>query len=135
MLKEIKLASKGFDHAYDITEQIEGCLGEMERGSGIAHVCAVGSTIGLTVMRYEPGAVQDLLQMLNEIAPHEKKVEYHHFRTTGDMNGSSHIKSSILGTSLSLPVSNYKLAMSATHRVVLFDFDLQEATRTLFIDL
>lgn len=57
MLKEIKLVLKGFDYVYDIIEQIEGCFGEMERGSGIVYVCVVGSMIGLIVMCYELGVV------------------------------------------------------------------------------
>lgn len=65
---EITIQSKGFNHSYDITEQVTDALSQLEPSSGLAKVCVTGSTVGLTVMRYELCTIHDLLQCLESIA-------------------------------------------------------------------
>ncbi|WP_250306261.1 YjbQ family protein [Streptomyces sp. A 4/2] len=133
---ELTVESTGLNSHYDLTDQIAAALQEHGAGEGLAGVFAHGSSIGLTVMRYEPGAVQDLLRTLERIAPESPADggRYLHELTTADPNGFSHLKSSLLGTSLLVPFRDDLLAMSPSHRVVLFDFDLKPATRRVFID-
>ncbi|MFI1366318.1 YjbQ family protein [Streptomyces griseochromogenes] len=133
---ELKVPSTGLNSHYDITDDVVRLLAEHHAGDGLAGVFAHGSTVGLTVMRYEPGAVQDLLTALDRMAPATpaEGARYLHELTTGDPNGFSHLKSSLLGTSLLVPYADGALGMSATHRVVLFDFDLKPATRRVLID-
>ncbi|MBJ6363223.1 YjbQ family protein [Paenibacillus sp. GCM10012307] len=131
MVVEIQIASEGFNAHYDITEQIASVLPKFETSEGIAKVLAVGSTVGLISMRYEEGAVEDLLAALERISPREH--DYAHYRTSNDLNGFAHVWSSIMGSSVLVPYKNSRLAVSHTHRIVLFDFDLQPAPRTIFI--
>ncbi|WP_030942513.1 YjbQ family protein [Streptomyces sp. NRRL S-646] len=133
---ELTVESTGLNSHYDLTDRIAAALQEHGTGDGLAGVFAHGSTIGLTVMRYEPGAVQDLLRTLERIAPESPADggRYLHELTTADPNGFSHLKSSLLGTSLLVPFRDGRLAMSPSHRVVLFDFDLKPATRRVFVD-
>ncbi|MDH2388927.1 YjbQ family protein [Streptomyces sp. HNM0663] len=133
---ELTVESTGLNSHYDLTDRIAAALQEHGTGDGLAGVFAHGSTIGLAVMRYEPGAVQDLLRALERIAPESPAdgSRYLHELTTADPNGFSHLKSSLLGTSLLVPFRDGRLAMSPSHRVVLFDFDLKPATRRVFID-
>lgn len=129
---EIKVESQGFDSSHDITERVREALPRLGKLAGVARVCVVGSTVGLTIMRYEPGAVKDLLDSLEAVAPRTK--EYEHLRTTQDPNGFAHVRSSLLGTSVLVPYRGSTFAFSDLHRIVLFDFDLQAAVRTVFID-
>ncbi|QDQ14998.1 YjbQ family protein [Streptomyces spectabilis] len=130
---ELTVHSTGLNTHYDITDELTERLREEGAGDGLAGVFALGSTVGLTVMRYEPGAVQDLLRALERLAPDDGN-RYLHELTTGDPNGFSHLKSSLLGTSVLVPFRAGEPAMSPTHRVVLIDFDLQQATRRVFVD-
>lgn len=129
---ELTVPSIGLNSSYDLTEDITEALRRGGAGDGLAGVFAHGSTIGLIIMRYEPGAMQDLLRALERVAPDDGR--YLHELTTADPNGFSHIKSSILGTSVLVPYRDGELAMSASHRVVLVDFDLKPATRRVLID-
>jgi secondary thiamine-phosphate synthase enzyme len=129
---ELTVASSGLNSSYDLTDEIRTALRDSEAGDGLAGVFAHGSTIGLVIMRYEPGAMQDLLRALERAAPDD--VSYLHGLTTGDPNGFSHIRSSLLGTSVLVPYAQGDLAMSPTHRVVLVDFDLKAAARKILID-
>ncbi|MBW5420709.1 YjbQ family protein [Streptomyces sp. BG9H] len=130
---ELTIPSTGLNSHYDITDELTERLRGHGTGDGLAGVFAHGSTVGLTVMRYEPGAVQDLLRALERLAPDDGD-RYLHELTTGDPNGFSHLKSSLIGTSVLVPFRGGELGMSATHRVVLFDFDLKPATRRVLID-
>ncbi|MEU8779611.1 YjbQ family protein [Streptomyces sp. NPDC048606] len=134
---ELKVTGTGLGSHHDLTDHIARALAEHGAGDGLAGVFAHGSTVGLTVMRYEPGAVRDLLTVLDRLAPDspDAGARYLHELTTGDPNGSAHLKSSLLGTSLLVPFTAGALAMSPTHRVVLFDFDFLPATRRILIDL
>ena len=128
-----EVESAGGDASYDITDRVNASLAQLEASSGVARVCVVGSTVGLTVMRYEEGAVRDLLGVLDAMAPRGRTWD--HERTTGDPNGFAHVKCSLMGTGVLLPVRDRKLDVSALHRIVLFDFDIHRSSRRVVIDL
>ncbi|HDR9880358.1 YjbQ family protein [Burkholderia cenocepacia] len=130
---EIAVASPGFDSAIDITEDIRRVLPESHHDTGMATVVVIGSTCGLSVMRYEPGAISDLLQTLDRVAPRSNL--YGHQVTTGDPNGASHLKSILIGGTVSVPVRNADLALPGEHRIVLLDFDLRAATRRIVVQV
>lgn len=129
---DLEVSSTGLGFHVDLTDTLAEKLRGMGAKDGLVPVFAHGSTVGLTIMRYEPGAVADLLAALGHVAPDDRN--YLHGLTTGDPNGFSHVRSSILGTSLVLPWRAGEMAMSAAHRVVLFDFDLVPSTRRVFVD-
>jgi secondary thiamine-phosphate synthase enzyme len=133
---ELRIPSDGLNSHHDITDTVTECLREAGSGDGLAGVFAHGSTVGLTIMRYEPGAVTDLLRVLERVAPEAPADggRYLHELTTGDPNSFSHLKSCLLGTSVLVPFVGGELGMSATHRIVLFDFDLKPATRRVLLD-
>ncbi len=132
---ELKIESSGLNSHYDLTDVLTVALREAGSGDGLAGVFAHGSTVGLTIMRYEPGAVTDLLRMLERAAPEAPAGgRYLHELTTGDPNSFSHLKSCLLGTSVLVPFAGGELGMSRTHRIVLFDFDLKPATRRVLLD-
>ena len=132
---ELTIPSAGYLDHHDLTDRIAEALrdaGDPATQTGLASVYAVGSSVGLTTMRYEPGAVEDLLRALQRAAPDDGA--YVHTLTTGDPNGFAHVRSSLLGTSVLFPMRQGEVAMSPTHRVVLFDFDLKPADRTVLVD-
>ncbi len=133
MTAVFEVASTGGDSTYDVTDRVAQALSDLPAVDGIARVCVVGSTVGLTVMRYEPGAVRDLLAVLEAIAPRERLWE--HQQTTGDPNGFAHVRCSLMGTGVLVPVRGRKLDMSELHRIVLFDFDIHRSSRRICVDL
>lgn len=129
---EVCVASTGHDTAYDVTAAIDARVPELARTSGLLRVCLVASSAALTIMRYEPGTVQDLFAVLDEIAPRTRAWE--HEGTTGDPNGYAHVRCSLVGTSVLVPFRERRLALPALHRVVLLDFDPKESQRRILLD-
>jgi secondary thiamine-phosphate synthase enzyme len=82
-------------------------------------------------MEYEAGLIEDLKRTFERMAPQDG--EYAHNRKWGDGNGFSHVRASLLGPSLCIPVENGRLALGTWQQVVLIDFDNRPRTREVLI--
>jgi secondary thiamine-phosphate synthase enzyme len=91
------------------------------------------STSALTTVEFEPGAVADLKRMLEELVPADR--EYAHNATWQDGNGYAHMRSSLLGTSLSVPFINSALTLGTWQQVVYADFDNRPRQRELVVQM
>ena len=132
--KEIQVTTSHEGDIVDITPQVR----EIVRGSGIpegvAHVFVAGSTAALTTIEYEPGVLADLSRALSTIAP--DSIPYAHDRRWGDGNGHSHVRASIVGPSLSLPVADHDLLLGTWQQVVLLELDVRKGrTRSIVITI
>jgi len=100
------------------------------KGDGLVHLFAVGSTAGLTCLEYEPGLVKhDMPAFLQRWAPDDAR--YEHEATWNDDNGHSHVRSALIGSSLSVPFADGKLLTGVYQQVVLIDFDTRPRKRTV----
>ncbi len=117
----------------DITEMIR----ESVEASGIAEgQCLVfvgGSTAGITTMEYESGLVEDMKRVLAEIAPEDR--EYKHNERWHDGNGHSHIRASLIGPSIILPVSGGRIPLGTWQQVVLMEMDNRPRERKIMISI
>ncbi|MCD6277236.1 YjbQ family protein, partial [candidate division WOR-3 bacterium] len=92
------METKGFSHVIDITNQLESAVEESGIENGIALVFVPGSTGGVTTIEYEPGLLKDFPELMEKLIPSNRS--YHHDQTWHDGNGFSHLRSSLIGTSL-----------------------------------
>ena len=130
---EITVQTRGDGDVLDLTAQLTGFVDSMGLEAGIVVVAVVGSTAGLTTVEYEPGLVADLRKAFERIAP--AGVAYEHDSRWGDGNGHSHVRASLLGPSLTLPVVQGKVALGTWQQVVLVDFDTRPRTRRVVIQV
>lgn len=115
----------------DITERVGEIVGRSGVAEGVAVVFALHSTVGLTVIENEPGLLEDFRDTLRRIAPRD--IPYRHNRL--DDNGHSHVRASLLGPSLTVPVSDGKLLLGTWQRIVLLDFDTRPRTRDVVVQV
>jgi len=127
------IKTKGFTDILDITDAVVSVLEESKITSGILHAFVTGSTAGLTTIEYEDGAILDLKDAFDRIAPMD--IDYSHNERWGDGNGFSHIRASLLGPSLSVPIRNGSLQLGTWQQVVLVDFDNRSRERTVVISV
>lgn len=125
--KTLKIQTQGEGHTLDITGLVEGAVQESGLKSGVVTLFVVGSTAGLTTIEYESGAVADLKRMFEEIAPRD--APYEHELKWHDDNGHSHIRSALLGPSLSIPFIEKRPTLGTWQQVVLVDFDTRPRQR------
>jgi secondary thiamine-phosphate synthase enzyme len=114
---------------------ITHAVAEKVAGSGIAEgqalVFTPGSTAALTTIEYESGVVRDLIEAIERIAP--KDMDYRHDARWGDGNGYAHVRAALLGPSLTVPVSNGRLALGTWQQIVLIDFDNRPRKRQVIV--
>lgn len=117
-----------FGHA-DITPELQALVAESGIRTGVLTVQMLGSTAAITTIEYESGALSDLRQSLDRLAPVDG--DYAHNARWGDGNGFSHVRSALLKTSLSLPVVDGALAVGTWQQVVALNLDNCERERGL----
>ena len=91
----------------------------------------IGSTAGITTIEFEPGAVADLNQVWEQLAP--RHGDYEHHLRWGDDNGSSHVRAAMLGPSLSIPFEAGRLLVGTWQQIVLIEFDTRPRSREVVV--
>jgi secondary thiamine-phosphate synthase enzyme len=129
----MKLRTKGFTDCTDITPDLEKFLAESRVSDGLLTVIISGSTGAITTIEYESGAVSDLKQALDRIAPMD--IEYAHNLRWRDGNGFSHVRAALMKPSLSIPIVDGKLCLGTWQQVVFLDFDNRSRTRSLTVQI
>ncbi len=129
----ITLKTKGNTDIIDITPYVENIVKKENINDGLLFLQAIGSTLALTTMEYEPGQKKDLKTLLDEIIPYKSNWE-HNF-TWSDDNGHSHLRSSFLKTNYFIPVSGGRLDLGRWQQVVLIDFDTRPRERKIVVKI
>lgn len=132
--KKIRLKTRGNCDVVNITEQALEAAGESGIKDGTVTLFNVGSTAAITTTEYEPGLVNyDLKAAFEKIAP--RSGRYEHEKTWHDDNGHSHVRASLLGPSLSIPVVDGELTLGTWQQIILVDFDTRARTRTVICQI
>ncbi len=132
--EKITVKTKGNCDIVDITEQVGDFVGRSAVKEGTVTIFNVGSTGAITTTEYEPGLVNyDLEAAFERIAPRD--IRYEHEETWHDDNGHSHVRASLLGPSLSVPVVDGKLTLGTWQQIILVDFDTRPRTRTIVLQI
>ena len=130
----IKVKTKGDCDVVNITEQVSEVVAQSDIREGTVTVFNVGSTAGITATEYEPGLVNyDIEAAFERIAPENAK--YEHEETWHDDNGHAHVRASLLGPSLSVPVVDGRLMLGTWQQIILVDFDTRPRTRTIICQM
>lgn len=117
----------------DITPQVTEVLRNSGLREGVAFLFVPGSTAALTTIEYENGVITDLVEIIEKIVPRD--IPYQHNLRWGDGNGYSHVRASLLGPSLNIPVVNKKLLIGSWQQIVLLDFDNKPRTRGVVVQI
>ncbi|NPU88257.1 MAG: YjbQ family protein [Methanothrix sp.] len=129
----IEFDTKGDADMVDITQMVVSAVRKSGMTDGIVVVFVPGATGAVTTIEYEPGLVADMRRALNRIAPEYE--EYEHNRRWGDNNGHSHIRASLLGPSITVPLVNGELALGRWQQIVFLDMDNRPRRRRLVLQI
>ena len=117
----------------DITPQVTEAVRKSKITGGVVFLFVPGSTAALTTIEYESGVISDLINAIEKISP--KNIPYQHNLRWGDGNGYSHVRASLLGPSLNIPIFNSKLLMGTWQQIVLLDFDNRPRKRLVVVQV
>lgn len=131
--KTIQLSSKGQDDVIDITKQVSNVVKDSNIENGTVTIFVAGSTAAITTIEYEPGLIEDFPEMLSRIIP--KNIDYEHDNTWHDGNGHSHVRASLIGPSLTVPIINGRLTLGTWQQIVLLEMDTRPRNRNLILQI
>ena len=128
----IKPRSRGF---HIITDEILQNIPELKQiKTGIANIFIKHTSASLSINENaDPSVRTDMETHFNIMVPEEADHYEHTFEGPDDM--TSHIKTSILGTSLSIPVTNGKLNLGTWQGIYLCEHRNHGGSRKLVITL
>ena len=131
--KSIKVQTSGNGDTLDITSDVQNQITNCDLVSGIVTIFTPSSTSGITTLEFEPGCVEDLQRLFNEILPSDR--EYAHNKRWGDGNGHSHARAALLKPSLTIPFVDRNLTLGTWQQIVLVDFDIRHRQRKLVVQI
>ena len=133
LTKRIQIKSKGETDIIDITDKTSQAIKESKIKNGLVTVFVAGSTAAVTTIEYEPGLRYDFPEMLSRVAP--KDIEYKHDNTWHDGNGHSHVRASLIGPSLTIPIVEGNMSLGTWQQIVLLEMDTRPRDRNLILQL
>ena len=129
--RELELSTTGHGHMHDLTAAVEDIVGRSGVDDGLVHVFNVGSTGAIACIEYEPGLERDLPEQLSRLLPPSR--DYGHEQTWHDGNGHSHLQATLLGFSVTLPISAGKLVRGTWQQVIHLECDNKPRRRRVMV--
>ena len=111
----------------NITAKLEDLVEKSGVQEGLCLVSAMHITAGIWVNDEEPGLKEDLMQLLERLAP---VADYRHHRT-GEDNGDAHLKRTLIGHQATLPVTKGRLDLGPWEQVFYAEFDGRRRKRVV----
>ncbi|MBI4615375.1 MAG: YjbQ family protein [Planctomycetes bacterium] len=133
LARTIRLSTAAGYSCHDLTDDVRRHVAEAGLQEGIVTVFCTGSTGGVTTVEYEPGLVKDLAELFDRLAPEGPR--YHHDDRWHDGNGHAHVRASLLGPSLTVPVAGGKLLLGTWQQIVFLDFDPPPREREIVVQI
>ena len=129
----LSVQTQGNAQMIDVTNEVAQVVRESGLDAGIVTVFCPGATGAVTTIEYESGAVSDFQRLFDEIAPPDR--HYAHNARWGDGNGHSHIRSALLGPSLTVPFVDRSLLLGTWQQIIFVDFDNRPRSRRLIVQV
>ncbi|HKO59685.1 MAG TPA: secondary thiamine-phosphate synthase enzyme YjbQ [Pyrinomonadaceae bacterium] len=118
-MQVIKVRSREREELVEFTDQVQQKLKESDVEEGICFLYVQHTTAGLTVNENaDPDVPRDMLHLLRTLIP-QHGMGFRH----GEQNSDSHIKASLVGSSVSVPFQDGKLMLGRWQGIFLCDFD------------
>lgn len=115
----IKVRSHAREELVEFTEAVQEKLAESDIAAGVCFLYVQHTTAGLTINENaDPDVPRDMLHALRTLIP-QHGMGFRH----GEENSDAHIKTSLVGTSLTIPFDQGKLLLGRWQGIFLCEFD------------
>jgi secondary thiamine-phosphate synthase enzyme len=128
MVYEINLKTTGRNQFIDITRQVESVVLQSGVKSGICVVYAPHTTAAVTINENaDPTVREDIIAVLDKLVPWREPFYKH-----AEGNSAAHVKSSLVGCSVTVIVQNGRLLLGTWQGIYFCEFD-GPRTRRVFV--
>ncbi|MEN8156577.1 MAG: secondary thiamine-phosphate synthase enzyme YjbQ [Bacteroidota bacterium] len=116
-----------------ITREVTRAAGELPR-AGLMHVLIQHTSAGLTLNENaDPSVREDFESFINHLVPENHPLYSHIFEGDDDM--PAHLKASIIGNSVTIPITNGQLNLGTWQGIYLCEFRNRGGSRRLVITI
>lgn len=112
---------------HDLTYDLERFVKETEITDGTVTIFCTGSTGAIACTEFETGLILDNKKMISDLIP--KGMGYNHDRI--DNNAHSHLRSTLLGSEITIPIIKKELVLGTWQQVVFFELDVHKRSRNV----
>jgi len=125
-MESIEITTKSRTEVVDITGQVQDAVSRSQVNRGVVFVFSTHTTAGMTVNENaDPDVMADVVGALEKLVP--RRGPYAH--TEG--NSDAHIKASLVGSSVSMPVEAGRLSLGTWQGIYFCEFDGPRRRRAL----
>ena len=117
----------------EITGDVQQLVAQSGVAEGIVLVFVPGSTGALSTIEYEPGLIEDINVALERLAP--RSARYGHEERWHDGNGHSHVKATVMGPGITVPIGGGRLTLGTWQQLVFLELDNKPRTRRLIVKI
>jgi secondary thiamine-phosphate synthase enzyme len=111
-----------------ITDEVSAAVTKSGVKEGMVLVSAMHITAALYVNDWEDGLIHDFQVWLEQLAPSGKDYRHHQ---TGEDNADAHLKRTLMGHQVLLPITAGKLDLGPWEQVFYAEFDGQRKKRVV----
>jgi secondary thiamine-phosphate synthase enzyme len=130
---QIHIATRG-KGLYDFTREIEKWVDGHEPQIGLLTIFCQHTSASLVIQENaDPDVVADLADFMTRLVPEDTRLYRHTAEGPDDM--TSHIRSALTQTQLSIPIHNGKLALGTWQGVYLFEHRIRPHKRSVVLHL
>jgi secondary thiamine-phosphate synthase enzyme len=129
--RQISLTTAGHSAMRDLTGEVAEIVAASGIHTGIVNVFHVGSTGAIGAIEFEPGLQRDLPALLDRLIPPSR--DYGHEQAWHDGNGHSHLQATMLGPSLTVPVSGGKPVLGTWQQIIHLECDVRGRRRVVVV--
>ncbi|MGQ9817642.1 MAG: secondary thiamine-phosphate synthase enzyme YjbQ [bacterium] len=129
---EFTISTNRNEELIDITAKIEEIVNNSRIKDGIIHIFIPHATAGIILNESaDPNIKTDFLNALEKAVP--KRANYLHDHI--DRNASAHIRSAIVGSSITIPLKNGGMILGTWQSIMFCEFDGPRRTRKIIVQI
>ena len=130
---ELSFDTKDEGDIVDLNARLEDIVSGSGIETGLIHIFGPGATAVITTIEFEPGLVQDFPEMMERLIPKDHDYKHHIYHDDG--NGHSHLRASMIGPEMTLPIRGGKMVHGTWQHVVFMEMDNRPRSRKLLITI
>jgi len=116
--KTFALPTSSRQQVLDITDEVAEIVGDNDVSSALCTVSVPHCTCAVYINEHEEGLVHDVMALVEGIVAGE---DWHHDRI--DQNAGAHLRATLLGNSVQIPVEGGNLVLGTWQRIQLIELD------------
>jgi len=126
IIEKLSVKSSKATELIRITEEVRKTVQLTGLKNGIVNVFTLHTTTGITINEDDKKLEDDIARFLVKLVPEDDSYAHHRFfRKDGRMavNAYSHIRASLLGASVAIPLQDGSLVLGSRQNIYLVDLD------------